>query len=92
MTFKMQQVLRTNRPLRGNDNVAIPANVRVVVMNQPDAETVRVKVMDPSYPQFKKMRLKAKPDYFVTTHRGRPKKAVAETPKVETPKAPKAKK
>lgn len=83
MVFKMQQVLRTNRVLRGPDNTAIPAHARVVVMGMEGTDAVRVKVMDPSLPQLKKVRVKAKPDYFVTTHRGRPKKVKAEAPKAE---------
>jgi len=74
MQYKMQQVLRTKKVLRSVGGTQVPVNTRVVVMNQPDAKQVRVKVADPTQPDLAKQRVLAGVEAFDLTHRGRPKK------------------
>lgn len=73
MTYKMQQVLRTNRSLKSANGTSIPSGTRVVVMNQPTDSQVRVKVQDTSLPHNRGERIVAGVSYFNLTHRGRPK-------------------
>ena len=72
--YKMQQVLRTTRTLPTVDGTEVPSGTRVVVMNQPDEKTVRVKVMDKNLPDLQKARLVAGVSRFKKTFRGRPRK------------------
>lgn len=72
--YKMQQVLRTNRPLKTKEGNTIPLHTRVVVMKHVDEKNVRVKVADPSLNDLRGQRVVAAPGSFNTTSRGRPKK------------------
>ena len=70
--FKFQQVLRTPKRLKAETNQEISPDTRVVVMKTLEDGRVRVKVMDPAYPDLKKIRAIAAEDAFEIQHRGRP--------------------
>ena len=81
MSYKFQQVLRTNRDLTSENGTAIATGTRVVVMSVNEADnTVRVKVEDLRFPDLRKFRVVAGIDDVEVTPRGRPKGSGKSTP------------
>ena len=72
-TFRMQQVLNSTVALHTEGGADVPVGTRVVVMNHPTPETVKVKVRDKNQPTLDKARIVASVDSFAVTFRGRPK-------------------
>lgn len=86
MSFKFQQVLRTNKRLTAENGTVIESGTRVVVMDKSvntETNQVRVKVDDPSFPDLRKVRVVAGIDAFDTTQRGRPTGSDEEQPTEE---------
>lgn len=80
MSFRIQQVLRTTRPLSvQNSDAKVRPGTRVVVMNPNFNEKVKVKVVDPKQESINGSVIVASESAFKLTARGRPK--VAKAPK-----------